>query len=118
MEKETTAGAITVAVELTKALSKEIYTDLLKPGAVSTGNAIGSVIGLFENVVLYPLNLANIQFKYKLECFKQDLESRILLIPKENIIQPPIEVVGPALYARYRRTQGDVYEPYRFLHEQ
>src|SRR5688572_1921533 len=98
-EKETTTGAVTVAVEVAKALSKEVYTDLVKPSAVATGNAIGTIMGLFENVVLYPINAANIQFKYKLERFKQDLESRLDIVPEGSVIAPPIAIAGPTLEA-------------------
>ena len=39
-----------------------------------TDGVLSTVVGFFNNVVLYPLKKANLTFKYKLEAFEQDLK--------------------------------------------
>ena len=79
--------------------AKEIYNDALKPATKESGQALQAVVGLFNNVVLYPIKKANITFKYKLEQFEQDLKKKTEKIPSEKLIEPPLTVSGPTLEA-------------------
>jgi len=63
--------ATTAVVEALKERSKDIYDDGLKPATKEGGEALQAVVGLFNNVVLYPVKKANIHFKYKLEQFEK-----------------------------------------------
>lgn len=84
-------------MEVAKSRSKEIYDDALKPISKETGELLGAIVGLFNNVVLYPVKKANISFRYKLEEFEKDLNKKINSIPSENLIEPPLNVSGPIL---------------------
>ena len=50
-----------------------------------TDGALSTVVVFFNNVVLYPVQKANMTFKYKLEAFEDDLREKIKDIPEENI---------------------------------
>ena len=39
--------------------------------------ALSTVVGFFNNVVLYPVKKANLTFRYKLEAFEDDLKEKI-----------------------------------------
>lgn len=38
-------------------------------------------------------------FKYKIECFEEDLRKRIVTIPEDDICEPPLMIAGPTLEA-------------------
>ena len=38
--------------------------------------ALSTVVGFFNNVVLYPVKKANLTFRYKLEAFEDDLKEK------------------------------------------
>lgn len=82
-------------IEVVKERSKDIYNDGLKPATQEGGEALQAVVGLFNNVVLYPIKKANITFKYKLSQFEDDMKLRINKIPKEKLIEPPLTISGP-----------------------
>lgn len=88
-----------IATEVLKERSKDIYDDGLKPATKEGGEALQAIIGLFNNVVLYPVKKANINFKYKLEQFEHDLKSKTEKIPKEKLIEPSLTIAGPTLEA-------------------
>ena len=58
-----------------------------------------TLLGLFDNVVLYPIKKANMTFRYKIEMFKDDMEKRMSNIPSENIHSPNLMIAGPTLEA-------------------
>ena len=60
--------------EIIKERSKEIYEDGFKGATTEAGQALEAVVGLFNNVVLYPIKKANLSFKYKLEEFEKNEE--------------------------------------------
>lgn len=62
-----------------------------------TDGAISTLIGWFNNVVLFPIKKANITYQYKLECFKDDLYNQIDKIPEQYIREPDITIAGPTL---------------------
>lgn len=86
-------------VEAAKGQAKEIYDDGLKPAIQEIGGALGTVFGLVNNVIFYPLKLANVTLKYKYEQFIVDMESRANKIPEDKIIEPPLNIVGPTMEA-------------------
>ena len=61
--------------------------------------ALSTVVGFFNNVVLYPVKKANLTFRYKLEAFEDDLKEKIKNIPEENLQVPPVKIAGPVLEA-------------------
>lgn len=84
-------------IEATKEQIGEIYEDALKPATKESGEALQAIVGLFNNVVLYPIKKANITFRYKLEQFEEDLKEKTKDIPTENIVEPPLNIVGPTI---------------------
>ena len=72
------------ALEITKEVAKAVYNDGVKGTVVQTGEIIESVVGLFNNVVFYPVKKANALFKYKLEDFKNELEQNWVLYQNKN----------------------------------
>ena len=44
--------------------------------AKQTDGALSTVVGFFNNVVLYPVKKANLTFRYKLESFEDDLKEK------------------------------------------
>lgn len=70
------------------------------PGTVSeTDGAISTIVGWFNNVVLYPVKKANITYRYKLECFEKDLRNEVDKIPKDKVCEPKLMIAGPTLEA-------------------
>jgi hypothetical protein len=103
-------------VEVLKERSKDIYDDGLKPVTKESGEALQAIVGLFNNVVLYPIKKANITFKYKLEQFEQDLWRKIATIPAEKLIEPPLNIAGPTIEAlKYTFDTQELREMYMNL---
>lgn len=81
-----------------------------------TDGTLSTVVGFFNNVVLYPVKRANITFRYKLEAFEDDLKEKIKDIPEENLQVPPTRVSGPTLEAlRYAYDEEELREMFENL---
>ena len=77
---------------------------------------LSTVVGFFNNVVLYPVKKANLTFRYKLEAFEDDLKEKIKNIPEENLQVPPTMIAGPTLEAlRYAYDETKLREMYENL---
>lgn len=84
--------------------------------AKQTDGALSTVVGFFNNVVLYPVKKANLTFRYKLEAFEDDLKEKTKHIPPENLQIPPTMIAGPALEAlRYTYDEEELREMYENL---
>ncbi len=84
--------------------------------AKQTDGALSTVVGFFNNVVLYPVKKANLTFQYKLESFEDDLKEKIKHIPNENLQVPPTMIAGPTLEAlRYVYDEEELREMYENL---
>lgn len=78
--------------------------------------ALSTVVGFFNNVVLYPIKKANLSFRYKLEAFEEDLKEKVKDIPLENMQVPPAMIAGPTLEAlRYQYDEEELREMYENL---
>lgn len=81
-----------------------------------TDGALSTVVGFFNNVVLYPVKKANLTFRYKLESFEDDLKEKTKNIPPENLQIPPTMIAGPTLEAlRYTYDEDELREMYENL---
>ena len=81
-----------------------------------TDGVLSTVVGFFNNVVLYPVKKANLTFKYKLEAFEDDLKEKTKHIPTENLQEPPVMIAGPTLEAlRYTYDEKELREMYENL---
>ena len=77
---------------------------------------LSTVVGFFNDVVLYPVKKANMTFRYKLEAFEDDLYQKTKHIPAENLQVPPTMIVGPVLDAlRYTYDEAELREMYQNL---
>lgn len=87
------------------------------PATVAQADGVlSSIVGFFNNVVLYPVKQANLTFKYKLEAFEDDLKEKIKDIPEENLQVPPTMIAGPTLEAlRYTYDEAELREMYENL---
>lgn len=94
-----TEEALEITKEVAKVVAKDVYNDGVKGTVVQTGEIIESVVGLFNNVVFYPVKKANALFKYKLEDFKSELEQKLSSIPEDKIVEPDLMIAGPTLEA-------------------
>lgn len=84
--------------------------------AKQADGALSTVVGFFNNVVLYPVKKANLTFRYKLEAFEDDLKEKIKDIPEENLQVPPTMIAGPTLEAlRYTYDEAELREMYENL---
>ena len=81
-----------------------------------TDGALSTVVGFFNNVVLYPVKKANLTFRYKLESFEDDLKEKTKHIPPENLQIPPTMIAGPTLEAlRYTYDEEELRDMYENL---
>ena len=81
--------------------------------ARQTDGVLSTVVGFFNNVVLYPVKKANLTFRYKLEAFEDDLKEKIKNIPEENLQVPPAKIAGPVLEAlRYAYDEAELRDMY------
>ena len=81
-----------------------------------TDGVISTVVGFFNNVVLYPVKKANLTFRYKLEAFEDDLKDKTQHIPPEHLQEPPVMIAGPTLEAlRYTYDEKELREMYENL---
>ena len=84
--------------------------------ANETDGVISTVVGFFNNVVLYPVKKANLTFRYKLEDFEDDLKKKTQHIPEENLQGPPVMIAGPVLEGlRYTYDEEELREMYENL---
>ena len=88
-----------VAIEVFKEQGNEIYTDGFKPATQEAGEALQTIVGLVNNVIFYPLKKLNFTYKYKFSQFQQDFIEKTKNIPEKNIVEPPLNIVGPTIEA-------------------
>lgn len=112
-EKDAIDATTKILTEVAKEQSKEIYSDALKPALQETGGVLQSVVGLFNHVVLYPVKRANLTYRYKLEAFESDLNSKIKNIPPGKLAEPPLSITGPTIEAlKYTFDTKEIRELY------
>ena len=80
-------------------LSKEVAGDIVLPTSKSIGINLGLMVdGAMGWLALWGQKQKIIQEKY-LEDFKNKVNNKIGNIPPENLIEPPVSVVGPVIEA-------------------
>ncbi len=96
--------------------TSQALQDNLPETVKETDGILSTVVGFFNNVVLYPVKKANLTFKYKLEKFREDLETKTSKIPQENLQVPPTMIAGPVLEAlKYTYDEEELREMYENL---
>lgn len=101
-EKDVQTFSTTLAVEggkNTAELAKEIGSDLIRPTTQSIGNNLGKLAdGVFGWLGLWG-EKQKIKQQQNLEKFKKNICSNIEKIPEENLKEPTMYIVGPAMEA-------------------
>lgn len=104
-----------VLPDIIEPMSNAIQQNIPETAKQADG-ALSTVVGFFNNVVLYPVKKANLTFRYKLETFEDDLKEKTKHIPPENLQVPPTMIAGPALEAlRYTYDEAELREMYENL---
>lgn len=103
MDEKTIEEAAKVFTEV--AGTATVYQDALQPVAKQIGRSLETVGGLI-NVALAPIALMVHGYELIHEKLKQRLEEKLGNLPKEQIVSPPLLIVGPLV------------EKYRFAHDQ
>ena len=65
-----------VLPDIIEPMSNAIQQNIPETARQADG-ALSTVVGFFNNVVLYPVKKANLTFRYKLEAFEDDLKEKI-----------------------------------------
>lgn len=87
--------------------------EVLPQTTTQTDGALATLVGWFNNVVLYPVKKANITYRYKLECFEDDLYSQAAQIPEQYQHEPNLMIAGPTLEAlKYTYDEEKLREMY------
>jgi len=81
-----------IIAEATKELVKPVYDDGLKPGVKATGKALGTILDCF-NMLLAPLERAQLASVAKTEAFKRSLEMKYDEVPHEMKKEPDLKTV-------------------------
>lgn len=89
--------------------------ELLKPTAQNISKASDTVTGLI-NTVLTPIELLNFVVKEHKEKFMSSYHDKINKIPKEQKVEPRIEIIGPIIdNLKYKVTEETLREIYAKL---
>lgn len=103
-----TKDTINTALDVAKT-AKEVLPQTTE----EADGAISTLVGWFNNVVLFPVKKANITYRYKLECFKEDLYNRVAQIPEQYVCEPEIAIAGPTLEAlKYTYDEQELRDMY------
>ena len=87
--------------------------EVLPQTTTQADGALATIVGWFNNVVLFPVKKANITYRYKLECFEDDLYKQILQIPEQCQHNPNLMIAGPTLEAlKYTYDEDKLREMY------
>ena len=77
-------------------VGEPLYKDAVQPAAQAGGHALGTLMNVF-NLLFAPLERANMRSQAKTERLRRELEKGYEEIPEKQRVEPPLEVVGPAL---------------------
>lgn len=80
-------------------VGKETATDIVKPTAKSIGENIGLLVDGVMGWLGYWGKKQQIKRKVYLEDYKDKIINEIMFVPQENLIEPPIRIIGPAIEA-------------------
>ncbi|MFZ2226436.1 MAG: DUF4393 domain-containing protein [Candidatus Moraniibacteriota bacterium] len=98
---------INAASELAKEVIKPVYEDAIKPAALEVGQSLRTISGMI-NVALTPVAVMVHGFKIIEENLKTRLENKLSNVKSENIVEPPLSVVGP-LIDKYKYAYDNQY---------
>lgn len=89
--------------------SIKVPADITKATLEPPASQIGEGLGDLFYLVFSPLAKARIKKEHEIKLFRNEIESEISEIPAENLTEPPLNIVGPALEAsRYYIENPDI----------
>lgn len=104
------------AVEVSKEIAKEAYSDIVHPTAKAIGGFFGTLAGFFNNVVIYPLKKLNIKYEQKAIAFEREMQIKYNNIPENMRCEPELHIVGPAMEAlKYNILEDELAEMFSNL---
>ena len=77
--------------------ANEVIKNALSAPAKSTGRIATTTLDFIHNTVLLPMQRYNLYSEAKTEEFKSKLNERIAQIPEEKLVEPSMNILGPAL---------------------
>jgi len=80
-------------------LTREVADDLIRPTSKSIGENIGMMVDGVMGWLSYWGKKQKIKQEKLLEEFKKKINKKVMDIPNENLIEPPISVIGPIIDA-------------------
>jgi len=89
-------GIVKAVLETSNNILLEVYGDLLKPGVSQVGQAIGTLLG-YGNTILMPLALKNEKSKIVIESNLNKYRHKLENVPQENIQSVVPEIGVPIL---------------------
>lgn len=89
-------GIVKAVLETSNNILLEVYGDLLKPGVSQVGQAIGTLLG-YGNTILMPLALKNEKSKITIQSNLNKYRQKLEEIPEENIQSVVPEIGVPIL---------------------
>lgn len=87
--------------------------EVLPQTTAETDGVFSTLVGWFNNVILYPVKTANLTYRYKLESFEDELKIKYAQIPEEYGHSPRLMIAGPTLEAlKYTLDETELREMY------
>lgn len=80
-------------------IGKNIAEDIIRPTSKSIGDNIGLLVDGVMGWLGYLGEKQKIKREVYLDDYKKRIEHKILDIPRENLVEPPIRIIGPAIEA-------------------
>lgn len=71
----------------------------LEKPAVEIGNVLGNIFYSVFSPINFPMEKYRIKKTIELEQYEEEIRAEVRKIPQENLIEPPLNIVGPALEA-------------------
>lgn len=96
MEENNLIPKVEISADLSNTLN-EAYKDTVKKPLQSSSKAVTTLLDFFNNTILYPMQKYNLYAENKLNNFAKELQERASKIPSENLVEPQINILGPAI---------------------
>lgn len=87
---------IEISADLSNTVN-EAYKDTAQKPLQSGSKAVTTLLDFFNNTILYPMQKYNLYAENKLNNFAKELQERASKIPNENLVEPKVNILGPAI---------------------
>lgn len=77
----------------------EFLEEAAAPISREVGRTLGNIFFAVFNPINYPIERLRIRQSENLKKYEQDINNELTKIPEENLVEPPLKIVGPALDA-------------------